>query len=112
MYFTHIINEAIMEVSATKFVRSFAEYRDKSVKEPVIVKNHERVVGVFVSADDYAIVQAAKALRRSITLEEMPLHLLDALAQGHNRLMEEEAEAERHADVNHKGDKPRHLNIG
>lgn len=103
-----------MEVSATKFVRSFAEYRDKSVKEPVIVKNHERVVGVFVSADHYAIVQAAKALalRRSITLEEMPLHLLDALAQGHNRLMEEEAEAERHADVNHEGYKPRHLNIG
>jgi len=87
-----------VEVNATKFVRSFAKYREHSVKEPVVVKSHERVIGVFVSAEDYQIVQAAHELRQSFTLKDMPLYLMDALAKDHEKLkaaLRDEEKAER-----------------
>jgi hypothetical protein len=75
-----------MEINATKFVRSFAKYREHSVKEPVVVKSHNRVIGVFVSSEDYQVIQAANEERRSFTLDQMPLYLFDALAQDHEKL--------------------------
>ena len=59
-----------MEVTATKFVRSFAQYRDQAFKGPVIVKNHDRVVGVYLSADDYARLRLGS--RQAYRAGELP----------------------------------------
>lgn len=42
-----------MEITASQFVRRFGQYQDQAIREPVVVTSHNRVVGVFISADDY-----------------------------------------------------------
>lgn len=77
-----------MEVSATKFVRFFAEIREKASQEPVVVKDHKRVVGAFVSEDDYHMIQAVHSVRKAVTLEETPLYILDAMFEDHDKLQQ------------------------
>jgi prevent-host-death family protein len=42
-----------MLISATEFNNHFGQYLDFSKKEPVIVENNGRKVGVFLSVDEY-----------------------------------------------------------
>lgn len=48
-----------MEINASQFVRNFGQYQDQAIREPVIVTSHNRVVGVFLSPDDYTSLRRA-----------------------------------------------------
>ena len=48
----------------------FGEFLDKAQREPVRVMRHDRVVGVMVSAEDYAAMRAFYANRLQHTLNE------------------------------------------
>ncbi len=69
-----------MEISATNFVRNFGQYQDHAIREPVIVKSHDRVIGVFVSPEDFACIHRAK--RQVYRLQELPAEHLAAIETG------------------------------
>lgn len=48
-----------MEITASKFARQFGKYQDQAIKEPVFVTSHNRMVGVFLSPDDYLRLRRA-----------------------------------------------------
>lgn len=50
----------------------FGEFLDRVQREPVQVTRHERVVGVMVSAEDYAAMRAFYADRLTRTMDETP----------------------------------------
>ncbi len=60
----------IKEIAASRFVRNFGRYQDEAIKEPVIVKSHDRVIGVFVSPEDYARLK--RGSRRAHRVAELP----------------------------------------
>lgn len=66
-----------MEITASQFVRNFGEYQDQAIREPVIVKSHNRVVGVFLSPDDYARLR--RAARQVYRAGELPAEARAAL---------------------------------
>lgn len=47
-----------MQISATKFVRAFAEIRESAAHGPVIVTDHNRIIGGWVSPADLARLRA------------------------------------------------------
>ena len=54
-------------VRATDFARNFAHYQDKAIREGVIVvKNHDRGVGGYLSADELAHYERLKAREREV----------------------------------------------
>ncbi len=59
-----------MEVTVTQFIRNFAHYREQAKETPVIVKSRSRVVGAFISADQYA--QLRRASRQTYRVEDLP----------------------------------------
>lgn len=66
-----------MEVSATKFVRAFAEIREKAADGPVIVKDHNRIIGGWVSPADLERLHAAS--RQAYRVEDLPDEAIKAL---------------------------------
>jgi len=66
-----------MEISASTFVRNFSQYQDEAIKEPVIVKSHNRVVGVFMSHEDYTRLR--RGSRQAYRVDEMPDELYAAI---------------------------------
>ncbi len=59
-----------MEANASAFVHNFGHYQDVAIKEPVIINSHNRVVGVFLSADDYDRLR--RAVQRVHRAGELP----------------------------------------
>ena len=66
-----------METTASQFVRNFSQFQDQAIKEPVIVKSHNRIVGVFISADDYERMH--RAARQAYRAGELPADAREAL---------------------------------
>lgn len=66
-----------MEANASAFVRNFGHYQDAAIKEPVVVKSHNRVVGVFLSADDYDRLR--RAVRQVHRAGELPADVRSAI---------------------------------
>ncbi|WP_068639700.1 type II toxin-antitoxin system Phd/YefM family antitoxin [Thauera butanivorans] len=56
-------------MSANEAKTRFGELLDRAQREPVQVARHNRVVGVMVSAEDYAAMRAFYADRLRHTLE-------------------------------------------
>jgi prevent-host-death family protein len=52
----------------------FGEFLDKAQREPVRVMRHDRVVGVMVSAEDYAAMRAFYANRLTQTMNTTAEH--------------------------------------
>lgn len=92
-----------MEVSATKFVRFFASIRDKALHEPVVVKDHKRIVGAFVSEADLRMIQAVHSVRRAYWIEETPRYMLDAMFQDLDELKRQVADEAREQHKPHYG---------
>ena len=66
-----------MEVNASAFVRNFGHYQDAAIKEPVVIKSHNRVVGVFLSADDYERLR--RGVRQVHRAGELPAEVRQAI---------------------------------
>ncbi len=66
-----------MEVNATKFVRSFAEIREKAAEGPIIVKDHNRIIGGWVSPADLERLHAAS--RQARRVEDLPDEAIKAI---------------------------------
>ncbi len=60
----------MQEMTANEAKTHFGEFLDKAQREPVQVKRHNRVVGVLVSAEDYAAMRAFYADRLRHRLQE------------------------------------------
>ena len=67
-----------MEITASQFVRRFGQYQDQAIREPVIVTSHNRVVGVFISAEDYDRMR--RASRQVYRAGDLPAEAQEALA--------------------------------
>lgn len=59
-----------MQISATKFVREFAAYREKAADGPVIVTDHNRIIGGWVSPTDLTRLRAMS--RQAYRTEDLP----------------------------------------
>ena len=64
-----IIN-SMKTFSANEAKTHFGEFIDHAQREPVRVMRHDRVVGVMVSAQDYAAMRAFYADRLSKTMDK------------------------------------------
>jgi PHD/YefM family antitoxin component YafN of YafNO toxin-antitoxin module len=54
-------------VPATQFSRNFAHYQDEAIRTKVIVvTSHDRVVGGFLSAEEFAHYQELKRREREV----------------------------------------------
>lgn len=54
-------------VSATKFARNFAHYKDQAIHDAVIVvTSHDRVIGGYLSARELANYERLKAREREV----------------------------------------------
>ena len=67
----------MMEASASAFVRNFGHYQDEAIKEPVVIKNHNRVVGVFLSPADYDRLR--RTVRQVHRAGELPAEIRTAI---------------------------------
>lgn len=52
-------------VTSAEFVRQFGTYQRKVQREEVAVTSYGKVVGYYVSAEDFEILQQAKAARQA-----------------------------------------------
>jgi hypothetical protein len=69
-----------MEITASQFVRHFGQYQDEAIREPVVVKSHDRVVGAFLSPADYAaFARMRQASRQVYRAGELPADAREAL---------------------------------
>jgi len=83
----------MLTMTANEAKTRFGELLDKAQREPVQVARHNRVVGVMVSAEDFAAMRAFYADRLRHTLEQTAQ---SAAAQGLtedelNRLLADES---------------------
>ncbi len=69
-----------MEITASQFVRHFGQYQDEAIREPVVVKSHDRVVGAFLSPADFAaFARMRQASREVYRAGELPAEARAAL---------------------------------
>ena len=69
-----------METTASQFVRHFGQDQDEAIREPVIVKSHDRIVGAFLSPADYAaFARMRQASRQVYRAGELPAEARAAL---------------------------------
>lgn len=60
----------MQSMSANEAKTRFAEFIDRAQRAPVCVKRRDRIVGVLVSAQDYAAMRAFYANRLKSTLHQ------------------------------------------
>jgi hypothetical protein len=76
----HPIPEAIMPtIDATTFRRRFGRYRNAH-REPVIVTNHGRMIGSFLSSHDLKRFERLKRREHQVYVAgEIPENIIDAI---------------------------------
>lgn len=66
-------------VTASEFVRNFGKYREQVAREQITVTDQGKVTGVFISADDAALLALAKESRQACHVRDLPADLRDAV---------------------------------
>ena len=67
-------------VSATRFCREFATWQRRAQREPIEVRNHETVIGYYVSAEEYA--RLTRRDKRVLATEDLRTWLVELIAAG------------------------------
>ena len=68
-------------VPATEFAKNFGRYRDVAQQEHVGVSSHDRVVGYFISSEEFEIFMRLKSLMpKAYAIEELSEETIRAIA--------------------------------
>ena len=66
-------------VPASEFTRNFGRYRKRAQREPVAVSSHGRIIGYFVSPDEYEEFRRFREARRSFATAELSEAKVEAI---------------------------------
>jgi PHD/YefM family antitoxin component YafN of YafNO toxin-antitoxin module len=66
-------------VSAAEFIRNFGTFQRMVAREPIEVTSHGKIAGVYVSAEDAALLKRIRASRQAYHPWELPDELREAL---------------------------------
>jgi hypothetical protein len=65
--------------SAAEFIRNFGTFQRMVAREPIEVTSHGKIAGVYVSAEDAALLKRIRASRQAYHLWELPDEFQEAL---------------------------------
>ena len=66
-------------VSAAEFIRNFGTFQRMVAREPIEVTSHGKIAGVYVSAEDAALLKRIRASRPAYHPWELPDEFREAL---------------------------------
>lgn len=70
----------MVRVTATEFAKNFGRYRDEAQRAPVVITNHGRTTGYFLSPQEFAELERLRAYeRRAYRIEELPGEIFEAI---------------------------------
>lgn len=77
------IGEIFMfEVTASKFVKHFGQYKEQVQREPIAITSHGRTSGYFVSEQEYSEYLLLKSRSRKVFgVTELPSETMIAIAE-------------------------------
>jgi hypothetical protein len=68
-------------VSAAEFIRNFGTFQRMVAREPIEVTSHGKIAGVYVSAEDAALLKRIRASRQAYHPWELPDEFREALGK-------------------------------
>jgi hypothetical protein len=72
----------MFEVTASKFVKHFGQYKEQVQREPIAITSHGRTSGYFVSEQEYSEYLLLKSRSRKVFgVTELPSETMIAIAE-------------------------------
>jgi len=72
----------MIKVPSSEFSKNFGKYREAVHRGPVAVTSHERVIGYFVSADEYEeYVRIKERMPKALAIEDLSQETIQAIAK-------------------------------